>query len=84
MIELVPGGEALKVTNENKMEYLDALAQYRLRTRVISEVDSFLEGLNEIIPDHLLCIFDENELEVLTRAKVLFPFNSSFFPLFSC
>lgn len=29
------------------------------------EVESFLKGLNGIIPDNLLSIFDENELELL-------------------
>lgn len=45
-------------------QYLDALAQQRLCNNVREEVDSFLKGLNGIIPDNLLSIFDENELEV--------------------
>lgn len=43
---------------------MDALAQHRLATSVRNEVDHFLRGLNELIPDNLLGIFDENELEV--------------------
>lgn len=46
------------------LKYLDALAQQRLCNNVREEVDSFLKGLNGIIPDNLLSIFDENELEV--------------------
>lgn len=46
-------------------QYLDALAQQRLCSNVREEVDSFLKGLNGIIPDNLLSIFDENELELL-------------------
>lgn len=45
-------------------QYLDALAQQRLCNSVRDEIDSFLKGLNGIIPDNLLSIFDENELEV--------------------
>ena len=52
------------------MPYLDALAQYRLSIRVRNEVDAFLAGLNDIIPDNLLCIFDENELEVSENFNV--------------
>lgn len=52
------------MTNNNRLQYLDAIAQFRLSARVRNEVDAFLAGLNEIIPDNLLCIFDENELEV--------------------
>jgi hypothetical protein len=52
------------VTNDNKLQYLDHLAQYRLANTVRDQIDSFLKGLNELIPDNLLSIFDENELEV--------------------
>lgn len=43
---------------------MDALAQHRLASSVRNEVEHFLRGLNELIPDNLLGIFDENELEV--------------------
>ena len=62
--ELIPNGARVPVTNQNKFEYLDALAQFRLMSHVREEIDSFLRGLNLLIPDTLLSIFDENELEV--------------------
>ena len=62
--ELIPGGSKVRVTNETKLRYLDALAQHRLASSIRNEVDHFLRGLNELIPDNLLGIFDENELEV--------------------
>ena len=52
------------MTNDTKQHYLDCLAQYKLVSSVKSEVEYFLKGLNELIPDSLLSIFDENELEV--------------------
>ncbi|XP_030382842.1 apoptosis-resistant E3 ubiquitin protein ligase 1 isoform X4 [Scaptodrosophila lebanonensis] len=64
-IELIPNGAKTRVTNASKNQYLDALAQQRLCNSVKDEVDSFLKGLNAIIPDNLLSIFDENELELL-------------------
>ncbi|XP_055594596.1 apoptosis-resistant E3 ubiquitin protein ligase 1 isoform X2 [Uranotaenia lowii] len=64
-IELIPNGAKTRVTNATKNQYLDALAQQRLCNSVREEVDSFLKGLNGIIPDNLLSIFDENELELL-------------------
>lgn len=51
---------------------MDSLAQYRLATSVKEEIETFLKGLNEIIPDNLLCIFDENELEVGFSFKFFF------------
>lgn len=62
--ELIPGGSKIRVTNDTKLRYLDALAQHRLASSVRNEVEHFLRGLNELIPDNLLGIFDENELEV--------------------
>lgn len=64
-VELIPNGAKTRVTNSSKNQYLDALAQQRLCNSVKDEVDSFLKGLNAIIPDNLLSIFDENELELL-------------------
>lgn len=64
IIDLIPNGSKIPVTNENKLQYLDHLAQYRLANAVRDQIDSFLKGLNELIPDNLLSIFDENELEV--------------------
>ena len=64
VVELIPNGSKIAVTNSNKLRYLDALAQYKLASNVKEEVEGFLKGLNELIPDNLLSIFDENELEV--------------------
>lgn len=64
-VELIPTGSKIRVTNATKHHYLDALAQYKLATTIKDELDAFLRGLNELIPDNLLSIFDENELEVV-------------------
>ncbi|XP_061751046.1 apoptosis-resistant E3 ubiquitin protein ligase 1 isoform X1 [Nerophis ophidion] len=65
VVELISGGAHIAVSNENKMHYLNLLAQYRLASQVRDEVEHFLKGLNELVPENLLAIFDENELELL-------------------
>ncbi|XP_064881770.1 apoptosis-resistant E3 ubiquitin protein ligase 1 [Oncorhynchus nerka] len=65
VVELISGGAQIAVNNENKMHYLNLLAQYRLASQVRDEVEHFLKGLNELVPENLLAIFDENELELL-------------------
>ncbi|XP_039248236.2 apoptosis-resistant E3 ubiquitin protein ligase 1-like [Styela clava] len=65
VVPLKPNGAKLQVTNENKLEYLNRLAQYRLSTSIKDEIDAFNKGLNFLVPDHLLSMFDENELELL-------------------
>ena len=62
----MPGGQHLYVNEQNKFQYLDALAQHRLVNPVKEQVNAFITGLNELVPDNLLSIFDENELEVFT------------------
>ena len=64
-IELIPSGAKTRVTDHNKLEYLNALAQYKLSSCVKEQLEHFLKGLNQLIPDNLLSIFDENELELL-------------------
>ncbi|XP_061552281.1 apoptosis-resistant E3 ubiquitin protein ligase 1 isoform X1 [Phycodurus eques] len=65
VVELISGGAHIAVNNENKMHYLNLLAQFRLASQVRDEVEHFLKGLNELVPENLLAIFDENELELL-------------------
>lgn len=81
--ELIPGGSKIRVTNDIKLRYLDALAQHRLASSIRNEVDSFLRGLNELIPDNLLGIFDENELEVIIITVISFSLNNNQLNYFS-
>ncbi|KAI1296918.1 E3 ubiquitin-protein ligase NEDD4 [Halotydeus destructor] len=63
--ELKPGGEDVAVTNDNKQEYVDLVIQWRFVSRVLPQMNSFLEGFNELVPLQLIKVFDENELELL-------------------
>lgn len=64
-VNLKPNGSTIHVTDQNKLEYLDLLAQYRLCIRIKEQTEQFLEGLQTLVPDNLLALFDENELELL-------------------
>lgn len=50
VVELISGGAQIAVTNENKMHYLNLLAQYRLATQVRDEVEHFLKGKEPLCP----------------------------------
>ncbi|XP_074631546.1 apoptosis-resistant E3 ubiquitin protein ligase 1-like [Acropora palmata] len=65
VLDLKPGGRHIPVTEANKMEYLDLLAQYRLSSSCKQEIEAFAKGLNEFVPENLLSVFDEYELELL-------------------
>jgi len=48
LVELKPGGSQIPVTESNKKEYLDLLAQYRLSSSVKQEIEAFAKGVAEI------------------------------------
>ncbi|PFH54090.1 hypothetical protein AMATHDRAFT_863 [Amanita thiersii Skay4041] len=64
-IELKSGGADIPVTEDNKLEYVNAVVEYRISKRVKDQFDSFMEGLLELIPRDLLHVFDDRELELL-------------------
>ncbi|KAL8731302.1 MAG: hypothetical protein Q9166_003526 [cf. Caloplaca sp. 2 TL-2023] len=65
MIELKPGGKNIEVTNENKLEYIELLTEWRIQKRVEEQFNAFVAGFNELIPPDLVNVFDERELELL-------------------
>ncbi|ODV78923.1 uncharacterized protein CANTADRAFT_65601 [Suhomyces tanzawaensis NRRL Y-17324] len=65
VIDLIPDGRNIPVTEENKQEYVSKVVEYRLQTSVTEQMDNFLIGFHEIIPKDLVSIFDEQELELL-------------------
>lgn len=65
IIDLIPNGRDISVTEENKQEYVRLIVEYRLITSVKEQMDNFLEGFYSMIPKELIVIFDEQELELL-------------------
>ena len=64
-IELKPGGADIPVTQENKKDYVDAIVEYRISKRVNDQFEAFMTGFSELIPQDLVNVFDERELELL-------------------
>jgi len=65
VVDLIPNGRNIPVTEENKREYVNAQVRYRLTTSVQEQLDNFVRGFHDIIPAELVAIFDEQELELL-------------------
>lgn len=63
--ELIPGGRNIRVTEENKHQYVDLVAEHRLTTAIRPQINAFLEGFTELIPRELISIFHDKELELL-------------------
>ncbi len=64
-VELRPGGADVAVTDDNKKEYVDAVVEYRISKLVKEQFEAFMSGFSELIPQDLITVFDERELELL-------------------
>jgi ubiquitin-protein ligase E3 C len=53
-VDIIPNGSTIEVTKHNRMKYLDALAQYKLNTRVSAEIEAFIKGITTLILDSSL------------------------------
>ncbi|KAF6063799.1 HECT-domain (ubiquitin-transferase) family protein [Candida albicans] len=64
-VDLKPGGRDIEVTEENKHEYVELITEWRISKRVEEQFKAFIDGFNELIPQELVNVFDERELELL-------------------
>ncbi|KAL1926541.1 hypothetical protein VTP01DRAFT_5662 [Rhizomucor pusillus] len=64
-VDLKPGGRDIEVTEENKKEYVNLITEWRIHKRVEEQFKAFKEGFNQLIPQDLINVFDERELELL-------------------
>ncbi|KAE8895185.1 hypothetical protein PF010_g728 [Phytophthora fragariae] len=65
VVELVPNGSNIPVTEENKMEYINLRFRWIVATSISQQLGSLMQGLYSIIPKELLSVFDHQELELL-------------------
>ncbi|CAE6444639.1 unnamed protein product [Rhizoctonia solani] len=65
VVPLKENGEKIMVTEENKKEFVQLSAQYRLSTSIKDQIEALLAGFYDIIPKELISIFNEQELELL-------------------
>ncbi|KAL3237531.1 E3 ubiquitin-protein ligase TOM1 [Nakaseomyces bracarensis] len=65
IIDLIENGRNIPVTEENKHDYVKKIVEYKLHTSVKEQMDNFLKGFYALIPQDIISIFDEQELELL-------------------
>lgn len=64
-VDLKPGGRDIEVTEENKHEYVELICEWKIYKRIEEQFKAFIDGFNELIPQELVNVFDERELELL-------------------
>lgn len=65
VVDLIPNGRDIPVTEDNKQEYIRLVVDYKLITSIKEQMEQFLKGFHEIIPAEVISIFNEQELELL-------------------
>lgn len=63
--ELKPDGANIKVTDENKEEYIKLITEWRFTRGQEDQTKAFLDGFSDVMPLEWLRYFDERELELL-------------------
>lgn len=63
--DLKEGGADIRVTEENKEEYINLMTNWRFQRGVEDQTKAFLDGFSEVVPLQWLQYFDERELELM-------------------
>jgi hypothetical protein len=56
VVELKEGGASIPITQDNKREFVQLSAQYRLYSSIKDQINALLGGFYEIIPKELISI----------------------------
>ena len=63
--ELKPGGSDIKVTEENKKEYVRLIVRHRLLRGIVEQVVALRKGFRDVVPSQFMEMFDQRELELM-------------------
>ena len=65
IVDLIPNGRNIPLTDENKEMYIKERLKYVLLTSISEQLAAMLKGIFSVIPREMLSIFDHQELELL-------------------
>lgn len=57
-IDLIEDGRDVMVTNENKKQYVKAVAYYKMTEQVRDQIEAFIKGFYSIVPFRGIQFFD--------------------------
>ncbi|XP_019250775.1 PREDICTED: E3 ubiquitin-protein ligase UPL7 [Nicotiana attenuata] len=65
VIELKPGGKDISVTKENMLQYVHAMADFKLNRQILPFSNAFYRGLSDLISPSWLKLFNASEFNQL-------------------
>ncbi|KDR68228.1 hypothetical protein GALMADRAFT_78862, partial [Galerina marginata CBS 339.88] len=64
-VDLIPNGQNIAVTGENRLRFIELSARYRLNVQIAEQSEAFLQGLSQFIQPRWLKMFNQRELQML-------------------
>ncbi|CAE7632247.1 unnamed protein product [Symbiodinium microadriaticum] len=65
VVDLIPNGRNVSVTDSNKMDYIRLISHHSTTSAIRSQIDCFLQGFHDLVPAELISIFSPTELELI-------------------
>lgn len=65
VVDLIPNGSNIPVTNQNRIQYIYLIANYRLNVQIAKQCRAFFRGLSTIVDIKWLRMFNQQELQIL-------------------
>ncbi|KAJ2356556.1 ubiquitin-protein ligase (E3) [Coemansia erecta] len=63
-VALVPRGDQIKVTAQNRLQYLDLVAQYKLVRQLDAQSRAFVAGLHAVVPENWMRLLFASPVEL--------------------
>lgn len=64
LYELIPDGSQIKVTEDNKEDYITYMITFKMKTQIDSQIECMREGLESIIQKKYLELLNWKELQM--------------------
>ncbi|GJQ13871.1 hypothetical protein GpartN1_g5662.t1 [Galdieria partita] len=64
-VPLIANGQDIPVTVENRIEYINRVAHYRMNVQIKQQCDAFLRGLCDVVNRQWIRIFSPHEMQLL-------------------
>lgn len=65
VIDLIPNGRTIPVTEASKEEYVQLVCEHRMTTAIQNQIKAYLDGFYELVNPDLIAIFTPRELELV-------------------
>jgi HECT-domain (ubiquitin-transferase) len=74
--ELIPDGDNILVTNENRKDYIKKFCEMKLNKEIDAQLEYFIHGFRTIFPQEWIAHFSPSELQLLISGPQIIDFSA--------